>query len=97
MQNAINAQSAMLEVLGHLAHTRDDTVREVLAFVAVMLFGGNETVQVMIVGTGSVKQRGLNMDVGATRTLLLVSLRSRANGKKENTLQLHKNSCNFRG
>ena len=58
----------MLEVLGHLAHTRDDTVREVLAFVAVMLFGGNETVQVMIVGNGSVKQGGL-IDVGASRTL----------------------------
>ena len=59
MQNAINAQSAMLEVLGHLSHTRDDTVREVLAFVAVMLFGGNETVQVMIVGKGSLEQGGL--------------------------------------
>ena len=52
VQNAINWHSAILQVLSHLSHTRDDTVREVLAFVAAMLFGGNEAVQVKDLGIG---------------------------------------------
>lgn len=48
MQNAINDHEAILLVLGHLAKTSDDIVREVLAFVATMLFGGNYAVQVAI-------------------------------------------------
>lgn len=37
----------MLKVLGHLSKNGDDIVREVLAFLGAMLFGGNEEVQVL--------------------------------------------------
>ncbi len=46
VQSALNNHGAMLKVLGHLSKTGDDIVREVLAFIAAMLFGGNENVQV---------------------------------------------------
>ncbi|ELT92253.1 hypothetical protein CAPTEDRAFT_194612, partial [Capitella teleta] len=44
-QNALNDHMALLKVLPHLSKTGDDIVREVLAFLAAMLFGGNEDVQ----------------------------------------------------
>ena len=45
VQNALNGQDAMLKILNHLAKHSDQIVREVLAFCAVMLFGGNPAVQ----------------------------------------------------
>lgn len=45
MQNALNSYGAMLDVLPQLSKTRDDIIREVLAFLAAMLFGGNNNVQ----------------------------------------------------
>jgi inositol 1,4,5-triphosphate receptor type 1 len=45
-QNALDKQQALLKVLPHLSKTGDDIIREVLAFLAAMLFGGNEIVQV---------------------------------------------------
>ena len=47
---ALNQQDAILKVLPHLSKTGDDIVREVLAFLAAMLFGGNESVQVILHG-----------------------------------------------
>ena len=46
VQNALNSHGAMLKVLPHLSKPGDDIVREVLAFLAAMLFGGNKSVQV---------------------------------------------------
>ncbi len=46
VQSAINNDDAILVVLDHIADTRDDTVHHVLAFIAAMLFGGNEHIQV---------------------------------------------------
>ena len=45
MQDSLNNHDAMLQVLPHLSKTRDDIIREVLAFLAAILFGGNENVQ----------------------------------------------------
>ena len=45
VQNALNGQDAMLKILNHLSKHGDLIVREVLAFCAVMLFGGNSAVQ----------------------------------------------------
>ena len=45
-QNALNSHGALLKVLPHLSKTGDNIVREVLAFLAAMLFGGNNEVQV---------------------------------------------------
>lgn len=45
VQNALNSYEAVLQVLSHLAKNNSDIVREVLAFQAAMLFGGNEKVQ----------------------------------------------------
>ena len=42
----MDKQEALLKVLPHLSKTGDDIIREVLAFLAAMLFGGNEIVQV---------------------------------------------------
>ncbi|CAH1800283.1 unnamed protein product [Owenia fusiformis] len=44
-QNALNEHDAILKVLPHLSKPGDDIIREVLAFVACMLFGGNKNVQ----------------------------------------------------
>lgn len=46
VQNALNEYGGVLRVLDHLGRNSDNIVREVLAFTAVMLFGGNEGVQV---------------------------------------------------
>lgn len=43
---ALNEQGAMLEILPHLAKQSDDLVREALAFLVAILFGGHEGVQV---------------------------------------------------
>ena len=47
-QEMLNQHKAMLNVLPHLSKTGDNIVREVLAFLAAMLFGGNEIVQVSV-------------------------------------------------
>lgn len=46
VQESLNDHNAMLKVLPHLSKNGDDIVREVLAFLAAMLFAGNEAVQV---------------------------------------------------
>ena len=48
VQNALDEHGAMLKILPHLSKTTDDIVREVLAFLAVMLFSGNQSVQVCL-------------------------------------------------
>ena len=45
VQNALNEHGAMLKVLPHLSKNGDLIVREVLSFLAAMLFGGNDDVQ----------------------------------------------------
>ncbi|KAK2148285.1 hypothetical protein LSH36_505g01003 [Paralvinella palmiformis] len=45
VQNALHEHGAMLKILSHLSKTTDDIVREVLAFLTVMLFRGNQSVQ----------------------------------------------------
>ena len=45
-QNALNENNAMLNVLSHLGRPGDGIAREVLAFLAAILFAGNESVQV---------------------------------------------------
>ena len=45
VQCALDGQGAMLKTLHHLSKNGDNIVREVLAFSAAMLFGGNEAVQ----------------------------------------------------
>ena len=46
VQSALNEEGAMLKVLVHLAKPGDEIVRELLSFLACMLFGGNQSVQV---------------------------------------------------
>ena len=48
VQDALNSYEAILKVLPHLSKTGDDIVREVLAFLTALLFGGNEAVQVHV-------------------------------------------------
>ncbi|PAA53235.1 hypothetical protein BOX15_Mlig016571g1 [Macrostomum lignano] len=45
VQNSLNKHDAMLKVLPHLSKASDQIVREVLGFLANMLFNGNEEVQ----------------------------------------------------
>ncbi|CAD5113406.1 DgyrCDS2578 [Dimorphilus gyrociliatus] len=45
VQNSLNSYNAILPVLSHLAKNNSEIIREVLAFQATMLFGGNERVQ----------------------------------------------------
>ncbi|PAA53234.1 hypothetical protein BOX15_Mlig001696g3 [Macrostomum lignano] len=45
VQMALNKHDAMLKVLPHLSKQSDEIVREVLSFLANMLFNGNEEVQ----------------------------------------------------
>lgn len=45
VQNALNSQNAVLAVLTHLIRNNSEITKEVLAFLAAMLFGGNEKVQ----------------------------------------------------
>ncbi|XP_064638655.1 inositol 1,4,5-trisphosphate receptor type 3-like isoform X2 [Lineus longissimus] len=44
-QNALNGHDAMLKVLPHITRPGDEIVREVLGFLGMMLFAGNEDVQ----------------------------------------------------
>ena len=46
VQNALNHYEAVVHVLPHLAMKSDSLVRESLAFIVTMLFGGNRVVQV---------------------------------------------------
>ncbi|PAA53236.1 hypothetical protein BOX15_Mlig001198g2 [Macrostomum lignano] len=45
VQNSLNKHDAMLKVLPHLSKASDEIVREVLGFLANMLYNGNEEVQ----------------------------------------------------
>ncbi|KAI0237949.1 hypothetical protein LSAT2_011439, partial [Lamellibrachia satsuma] len=45
LQNALNEHEVVLMVLPHLSTQSDSLVREVLAFLVAMLYGGNEAVQ----------------------------------------------------
>ncbi|KAI0212012.1 hypothetical protein LSAT2_003098, partial [Lamellibrachia satsuma] len=45
VQNALNHYEALVHVLPHLAMNSDSLVRESLAFIVTMLFGGNRVVQ----------------------------------------------------
>lgn len=47
VQNALADMDAMKKVLPIMARTGDDIVREVLSFLAAILFNGNEQVQVI--------------------------------------------------
>ena len=46
VQDALNSYYVVTSVLDHLSRPQDDVVREVLAFLAALLFNGNENVQV---------------------------------------------------
>ena len=46
VQIALNCHSTIIKVLPHLARRNDDIVREVLAFICIMLFNANRDVQV---------------------------------------------------
>ncbi|PVD21456.1 hypothetical protein C0Q70_19629 [Pomacea canaliculata] len=45
VQVALNVHSTIIKVLPHLARRNDDIVREVLAFICIMLFNANRVVQ----------------------------------------------------
>ncbi|KAL8600021.1 hypothetical protein ACOMHN_057790 [Nucella lapillus] len=45
VQSALVSYSVVVSVLGHLSRPQDDLVRELLAFMATLLFSGNEDVQ----------------------------------------------------
>ncbi|XP_076449737.1 inositol 1,4,5-trisphosphate-gated calcium channel ITPR1-like isoform X2 [Babylonia areolata] len=45
VQVALNGHSTIIKVLPHLARRNDDIVREVLAFICIMLFNANRDVQ----------------------------------------------------
>ena len=47
VQNSLNSFEAVLKVLPHLSTNNDKMVREVLAFLVSMLYGGNQEVQVL--------------------------------------------------
>ena len=49
VQNVLGDMEAMKKVLPIMARTGDDIVREVLSFLAAILFNGNEHVQVCLV------------------------------------------------
>lgn len=46
VQNALNHYGSIDGTLEHLSRPNDDVVRELLAFLAALLFNGNEEVQV---------------------------------------------------
>ena len=48
VQTALDSYDVVVSVLGHLSRPQDDLVRELLAFLAVLLFSGNENVQVCV-------------------------------------------------
>ncbi|OWF52185.1 Inositol 1,4,5-trisphosphate receptor type 3 [Mizuhopecten yessoensis] len=76
VQNALNTYGAVTSVLEHLSRPQDNVVREVLSFLAALLFNGNDEVQASLISffTGtreetfffSIKGR-MNMSAIATR------------------------------
>ncbi|XP_033761182.1 inositol 1,4,5-trisphosphate receptor type 3-like isoform X6 [Pecten maximus] len=76
VQNALNTYGVVTSVLEHLSRPQDNVVREVLAFLAALLFNGNDEVQASLISyfTGtreetfffSIKGR-MNMSAIATR------------------------------
>ncbi|XP_076454279.1 inositol 1,4,5-trisphosphate-gated calcium channel ITPR3-like isoform X3 [Babylonia areolata] len=50
VQTALDSYNVVVSVLGHLSRPQDDLVRELLAFLATLLFSGNEDVQKSMFG-----------------------------------------------
>ena len=48
VQNALNSYGVVTSVLEHLSRPQDEVVREVLGFMAALIFNGNESVQVCV-------------------------------------------------
>ena len=46
VQVALNSYGAILSTLNHLSRPEDNIIRELLAFLSKLLFGGNVEVQV---------------------------------------------------
>lgn len=54
VQRVLEDNSAILKVLPHLSKNQDHLVREILSFMAAMLYGGNEQVGYPVVSVSFV-------------------------------------------
>ncbi|KAK7114914.1 hypothetical protein V1264_000891 [Littorina saxatilis] len=91
VQVALNGHSTIIKVLPHLARRNDDIVREVLAFICIMLFNANRNVQ----------QSMLEYFLSTREEVFFMAVRDRmqisTNAIKEKTLLLKKTRRNKSG